>query len=274
MSGTRTSLDAREPVRLWSVTTLIKLGLGTSDALVNWAVKTTAEYAVDQQPAWAPLATADRNAAVKVLTDARWASSKKAAARGTDVHKAAEQLALGVTPDIADDVLPYVEQYRTFLDTFAPKFVMSEAPVYSPTYGYAGTCDGVMEIDGRTVAFDLKTTAHAPDSGRSRPPFGEVALQLCAYSRAEEVGLLSEMRYAGGKRYYMYDPAAQHEPMPKVDGALCIVISPYDVMPVPVRIDDEVWRHFRHVMENARWQVSTSRNVFGPPITARAKEIV
>lgn len=262
------------PVRLWSVTTLIKLGLGTSDPLVNWAVKTTAEYAVDQQAAWTPLATADRDAAVKVLTESRWAATKKAAARGTDVHKAAEQLALGVTPAIADDMLPYVDQYRTFLRDFEPTFLMSEAPVYSPTYGYAGTCDGIMEIDGQTVIFDLKTTAHAPDSDKSRPPFGEVALQLCAYSRAEQVGVLSEMRYDGrGKRYYAYDPDGKHEPMPKVDGALCIVISPYDLMAVPVRIDDEVWRHFRHVMECARWQVEVSRNVFGPPITAKATEV-
>lgn len=262
-----------DPIRLWSVTTLLKLGLGTSDALVNWAVKTTAEYAVDQQPAWAPLASADRDAAVKVLTDARWQTTKKAAARGTDIHKAAEQLALGVTPEIHDDVLPYVDQYRRFLDQFQPRFLMSEAPVYNPTHGYAGTCDGIMEVGGRTLLFDLKTTAHGPDSGKSRPPFGEVALQLCAYSRAEQVGLLSEMRYAGGKRYYMYDPDAQHEPLPKVDGALCIVISPYDLMAVPVRVDDEVWRSFRHVMEAARWQVATSRNVFGPPITQPVKEV-
>jgi len=207
-----------------------------------------------------------------VLSGSRWATSRKAAARGTDIHKAAEQIALGVTPEIEDDVLPYVEHYTAFLNEFKPKFLMSEAPVYSPTHGYAGTSDGIMEIDGKTVIFDLKTTAHAPDSGRARPPFGEVALQMCAYSRAEEVGLLSEMRYAGGKRYYIYDPAAKHEPMPKVDGALCIVISPYDLMAVPVRIDDEVWRSFRHVMEAARWQVATSRNVFGPPIT-RSREV-
>jgi len=262
-----------EPIRLWSVTSLIKLGLGTSDALVNWAVKTTAEYAVDQQTAWAPLAASDRDAAVKVLTDARWTSSKKAAARGTDIHKAAEQIALGVTPEIADDVLPFVEQYQRFLETFQPVFLMAEAPVYSPTYGYAGTSDGVMEIDGRTVIFDLKTTAHHPDSGKSRPPFGEVALQLCAYSRAEQVGVMSEMRYAAGKRYYLYDPDAQHEQMPKVDGALCIVVSPFDVMAVPVRIDDQVWRSFRHVMEAARWQIETSRNVFGPPITAKQEAV-
>lgn len=263
-----------EPARLWSVTTLAKLALGTSDPLVNWAVGTAAEYAIDNADIIGPLAQRDRAAAVKLIRDARWTSSGKAAARGTDVHKAAEALALGQTPDVEDHVLPYVDQYRRFLDQHAPTFLMSEAPVYSPTYGYAGTCDGIMELGGKRVVFDLKTTAHGPDavteSGnpKARPPFPEVALQLVAYRRAELVGVLSEMRYASGKRYYVFNPDAHHEPMPETDGAVCIVISPFDCLCVPVRTDDEVWKSWRHVMETARWQVSTSRNVFGPPITA------
>ncbi len=258
----------RAILRLWSVTTLIKLGLGTSDGLVNWSVKTTAEFAVDNYDIVAPLANRDRGAAVKLLTDARWQSSSKAAARGTELHKAAEQLALGVTAKVEDDVLPYLEQYQRFLNTYKPEFLMAEAPVYNPTYGYAGTLDGIVKIAGRTLVCDIKTTAHAPDSGKSRPPFPEVALQLTAYKNAEWVGLLSEMRYASGKRYYLYDPGAQHQPMPETDGAICVVISPYDYMVIPVRTDEETWRHFRHVMECARWQVAVSRNVFGPPITA------
>lgn len=263
-----------EPIRLWSVTTLVKLGLGTSDALVNWAVGTAAEYAIDNADIIGPLAARDRDAAVKLIRDSRWSTSGKAATRGTDVHKAAEALALGQQPDVDDHVLPYVGQYRRFLDEHAPTFLMSEAPVYNPTFGYAGTLDGIMELGGKRVVFDIKTTQHAPDSGRSRPPFPEVALQLTAYRRAEQVGLLSEMRYASGKRYYLYNPDAQHEPMPDTDGAVCIVISPYDLMVVPVRTDDGVWKAFRHVMEAARWQVSTSKNVFGPPITAPAREEV
>lgn len=256
-----------ETVNLWSVTTLIKLGLGTGDALVNWAVRTTAEYAIDKQDAWAPLATADRNAAVKVLCDARWQKSGLAAARGSDLHRAAEQLALGQTPDVEEHILPYVQQYQRFLETHEPEFLMAEAPVYSPSQHYAGTCDGVMVLGGRPVIFDIKTT-DKPLDARSRPPYPEVALQLVAYARAELVGLLSEKREANYKRYYVFDPAAHHEPMPVVDGAVCIVVSPYDCRIIPVRIDDEVYRCFRHVKECARWQVDVSRRVIGPEITA------
>lgn len=268
-------------MNLWSVTSLIKLGLGTSEGLVRWRSGEVAGAAYDRFPILKSFVEdGDRAGAVKWLQDQPFAKSGQAAARGMEVHKAAEQFALGQTPDVEDHVLPYVEQYRRFLDEHAPTFLMSEAPVYSPTYGYAGTCDGVMELGGKRVVFDIKTTAHGPDavtdSGapKSRPPFSEVALQLTAYRRAELVGVLSEQRYASGKRYYVYQPDAQHEPMPETDGAVCIVISPYDKLVVPVRTDDVVWNSWRHVMEAARWQVATSRDVFGPPITAPAREEV
>lgn len=263
-----------EPLRLWSVTTLAKIGLGTSDPLVNWAVMTTAGAAYDKIGVLeAFVKEGDREGAVNWLKDQRWQKSGQAAARGTDLHTAAEALALGQKPEVEDHILPYVHQYQQFLHDFRPTFLMAEAPVYHPTLGYAGTCDGILELDGQRLLFDLKTTDKAPDSGKSRPPYAEVALQMAAYRNAEWVGVLSEMRYASGKRYYIYDPDAAHEPMPETDGAICIVISPYDYMVVPVRTDAEVFKHFRHVMECARWQVTVSRNVFGPPIGAPTREV-
>lgn len=262
-------------VRLWSVTSLLKLGLGTSDALVNWAVNTTAAAAFDRYKILAQfIEDGDRDGAIKWLKDQRWQKSGAAAARGTNLHKAAESLALGVTPeDVEPAVMPYVEQYRKFLTDFAPEFLMSEAPVYNTTAGYAGTLDGIAVIEGQRVVFDVKTTEHAPDSGKSRPPFPETALQLCAYRNATEVGVLSEQRYEGGKRYYVYDSDVQHELMPETDGAVCIVVSPHDYMVVPVRTDEVVWKAFRHVMEAARWQVETSRTVVGPPVSPHAREV-
>jgi hypothetical protein len=258
-----------EPLRLWSVTTLIKLGLGTSEALVNWAVRTTAEYAVDQREAWVPLANSDRDGALELLAKSRYRSSGKAAARGTDLHKAAEQLALGQEPDVEDHILPYLEQYRRFLKEHQPEFLLAEAPVYAPRFGYAGTLDAVIKLGDTTVVADLKTTPHGPDSGRSRPPYEESALQLCAYKNAEVVGLLAERRMVGGKRYYSFSPDAPHEPMPATDGAVVITVSPYDYAVTPVRVDDAVFKAFRHVMECARWRVETGRNVFGPQIAPR-----
>ena len=261
--------------QFYSVTSLIKLGLGTSGPLVHWNAKMPAETAYDKFKTLAAFREDnDRDGAVKWLMDSRWKKSGDAAARGTDVHTAAEALALVQTPEVEDHILPYVEQYRAWLDRFVPAFVMSEAAVYNPRYRYAGTCDGVMDVQGRRVIFDLKTTDRGPETERMRPPYSEIALQLCAYARAELVGVLAERVETQRGRYYVYNPANQHEPMPAVDGALAIVISPSDCRAIPVRIDDDVWRAFGAARAAAMWQTETSKTVFGPEITATAKEEV
>jgi hypothetical protein len=257
-----------EPLKLWSVTTLLKLGLGTSDALVNWAVRTTAEAAVDRRTVLdAMLKDGDRDGAVKWLADQRWAKSGAALARGTDIHRAAEARALGEPVEVEVQNLPLLEQYDRFLSEFQPEFLMAEAPCYHPKAGYAGTLDSIAIIDGQRVVLDIKTTDKGKDSTKMRPPYPETALQLAAYRHATEVGVLSEQRYAGGKRYYLYDESAKHEPMPEVDGAVCLVVSPDDYLVVPVRTDEQVFRYFRHVVECARWSVSESRGVFGAPLS-------
>lgn len=260
-------------LHLYSVTTLIKEGLGTPRGLVNWHATQPLRWAAENIDAFAALVKADPDAAVNTAADSRYAKSGKAAARGTDLHTAAEALALGQQPDVEPHILPYVDQYRMFLERHEPEFLMAEAPVYNVAQHYAGTCDGIMRLGGRTVIFDLKTTDKPPDA-KSRPPYPEVALQLCAYARAELVGLLSEKREVNYRRYYVYSPDQHHEPMPPVDGAVCIVVSPYDCRVFPVRIDDEVYRAFLHVRECARWRIDISGRVIGPQITAPAPEEV
>ena len=258
---------ATAELKLWSVTTLIKLGLGEGPGLVKWKIRQPAELAYDQfKILQSFIDQGDRDAAVKWLTDRPYSESQRAALRGTAIHQVAEKLALGERPEITPAQEPYVRHYRRWLEHFRPRFLMAEAPVYNPTEHYAGTLDGIVELDGRRLVVDYKTTEHPPGGEKRRPPFPEVALQLCAYRQAEHVGVLSEQRYAGGRRYYLYDPAARHEPMPATDGALCIVLSPFDCVAVPVRTDDEVWDTFLHVTECARWEIGNGRGLFGPPL--------
>ena len=259
-------------VKLWSATSLISLALGIPKPLNEWHVRTACETAFDK---FATLKAfhedGDRDGAVKWLKDSRWTKTGAAAARGTDVHKAAEALALGTVPEVEPDIEPYVVQYRRFLEDFSPEFLMAEAPVYNLTHGYAGTLDAIAKIDGQTVVMDMKTTAHGPNSGKSRPPFPEVALQLTLYRNAELVGLLADRREISYRRYYVLDPEVQHtEPMPETSGAVCLVISPEDYLLVPVDTSERIWRACRHMIEVARFQVETSKGVFGPPIAPKA----
>lgn len=265
--------------KLWSVTTLIGDGLGKGEGLIRWSVRQTAETAIDKRKTVATmLEESGREAAIKWLCESRFQTSERAKLRGTDVHAVAEALALGLAPpEIAPEqravIKPYVDQLTRWLDRWKPTYLLAEAPVYNLTHRYAGTCDGIMELEGRRFIFDYKTTEYPPDGDKARPPWPEVALQLCAYARAEYVGVISEQRYDGrSKRYYLFDPTSQHEPMPPVDGALCIVISPYDCFAQPVRIDDEVWETFLYVQECARWQTETSRDVFRGGVLDAPKE--
>lgn len=251
---------------MYSVTTLLSEGL-PKPALVAWAARVTAERAYDKGSILgAYLREQDRAAAIKWLTDARWETSGKAAARGSDIHKAAEQYALGITPTVEPDIEPYVAQYRRFLDEHRPVFLLAEAAVFNLTYNYAGTLDAIVELDGRTVLLDMKTTDKGPDA-KTRPPYPEVALQATAYARAELIGVGGvERREKGSRRYYIYDPAAHHEPMIHVDGAVALIVSPVDYQLVPLRTDDEVWQAFQAVREVARWSLNTAKTAIGPSI--------
>ena len=260
-------------VELVSATTLIKDALGTSPGLVNWAVNTTAEAAYDRQAILRQFhEDGDRAGAIKWLRDQRFAKTGAAAARGTDVHRVAEQLHLGNVIEYDEAIEPYVAQYTRFLEDFSPQFMLAEAPVYNLTFKYAGTLDGVAVIDGRQLVVDLKTTAHGPDSGKSRPPFPEVALQLTLYRRAELVGLLADRKEIQYRRYYVYDPEAHAEPMPEVEGGVCIVVSPEDYMVVPVDTSERIWTYCRHVIQVAKFQTEQAKTVFGPPISPQPQE--
>jgi hypothetical protein len=265
--------DRPPPARLWSVTTLIKLGLGTSDPLVNWAVNTTAAAAYDRIKILNQFADdGDRDGAISWLIGQRWQKSGKAMARGTELHKAAEKLALGKDPEVEEHIQPYLEQYLKFLNDHHPEFLMAEAPVYNLTHGYAGTLDAIVRLEGEPLVADIKTTEWGPDAltprgdPKMRPPFPEVALQLCGYRRAELVGLLAERREVDRRRYYVFDHSMQHEPMPETSGAVCVVISPVDYTVTLIRTDELVWKSFRHVIACARWTVEVSRQVIGAQV--------
>jgi hypothetical protein len=263
-----------DSVRLWSVTTLIKDALGTSKGLVEHNKRVVAGICFDRVKMLQQFVEdGDRDGAIKWALDKYWDDLGAAAMRGSEVHRAAESYALGIVPEIADEHQGYVDQYRRVLEDFRPEFLMAEAPVYNLTMSYAGTLDGIAVIDGKTVVVDIKTTAHGPDSGKSRPPFPEVALQLTLYRHAEKVGLLADRREVYYRRYYEFNPESHTEPMPEVEGGVCIVVSPEDYMVVPVDTSERVWLACRHMLQVARFQNETAKTVFGPPIAAPTKEV-
>lgn len=270
--------EAADDNLVWSVTTLLKAGTPRGDALVGWAAKVTAEAALEYRAAINTMMEQEppqRDAALEMLTKARFRKTKLAMARGTDVHAAAEAINLGLEPpaDFPAALLPWVEQYRLFLSDFKPTFRLAEAPVFNLTHRYAGTLDSIVEIDGKSYLLDVKTHDKDPDAS-SRPPYPDIALQLVAYRNAELVGIGEvTRREIYGRRYYVYEPeSASYVDMPQVDGALALAISPYDYRLVPVRVDDEIFTQFLYVKEVARWNLQVSKTVLGPQVTKRGDD--
>lgn len=260
-----------EPQQFWSVTSLIGEGV-PKPALVGWSANTVATRAWDKfRTLQGFVDDGDRAGAIKWLADARWEKSESAAARGTSVHAIVEAYALGETPAIEPGLEGYAEQIRRFLDDHQPEFEASEAPVYNTTYNYAGTLDMIVHLGGQRVIVDAKTTDKTPDA-KSRPPYGEVALQLAAYSRCDLLGLSPPtIAERFRRRYYTYDPDNEFVPVGELDGAFALVVSPVDYLLVPVRIDDEVFRSFLAARAVARFQIEISKRVFGTPPRPKAK---
>ena len=138
--------------RLWSATTII--GVLDKPALVPWAALETATAAVDEQPIWrSRLEHEGREEAIDWLKKSRYRRRKgrrSSTELGTAVHKAAEHKAIYGhyrTEDANDaELRPFLVQFDRFLDAFQPRYIAAEVTVFSPTYGYAGTCDGFFEL--------------------------------------------------------------------------------------------------------------------------------
>lgn len=90
-----------------------------------------------------------------------------AAEKGTNVHRAIEQMLEGKKPQwIADNGYANysLEEWRMILrfadfwNTRKPKLIHSELHVFSYYYKYAGTIDLVVEMDGELWVIDIKTS--------------------------------------------------------------------------------------------------------------------
>lgn len=112
---------------------------------------------------------------------------------GTEVHEAIEQI-LNITArtgqyektDIVEVQSPEAEKalkaFRNWLLDTAPRVLAAEEIVYSLQHHYSGTFDALLEIDGKVVLADVKTTNASKDAPLGIYP--EYFLQLGAYSLA------------------------------------------------------------------------------------------
>lgn len=263
--------------RLWSVTTLI--GCLDKAALPQWSAIETAKAAVDDVKVWqSRLANEGRDSAIDYLKNARFRSAKgqrSAKDLGTVVHKACEDYALtGVRPDVDPEIRPFLVQFDKFLQEFQPTYLAVETTIYSPTFGYAGTCDAFVSIGGQRLIMDYKTSRDTFDGrGNHKSPYSEVALQLAGYRFAEMAAVWRARRFEHFRRRYYLLSVTERDlavPVPEVDGGVALQLTPDYYALHPVRCDEAVHEAFLYVLEAARWHYETSKDVIGHPMTPPA----
>ena len=296
-----------DDLRCYSVTTII--GALDKPALLYWVGEMTAVAAIGSNSWKAMLSDCDDGcqhdsaqtcAAVKWLRDARFRRPKNrlsATDLGTVVHQVCEEYALsGARPDkprIAEiihtvggpgvdlniegpTVATMLDRFDEWLQKFTPAYQATEVSVYSPTYGYAGTTDGFLTIDGVRFIIDYKTSRESVDSkGKPKSPYPEVALQLAAYRHAELAAVWRpRVHEKWRRRYYLLSPAEQKlaVAVPEVDTGLCIHITPQACEAFPVRCDAPIHEQFLYVQEAFRWANETADTVIGRPLQP-AKEV-
>ena len=259
--------------RFWSVTTII--GVLDKPALQYWAANETAAAAVRDVEAWQAIErSSGTDEAKRWIAGARYRTprgERTAKDLGTAVHEACEKYALtGKVPELDDETRPFFEQFDGWLQKFSPVYQATEVTVYSPTYGYAGTCDGFFTIDGERLIFDLKTSKKSYDGrGNPTPIYPETALQLAAYRYAELAAVWRPRRFEEfRRRYYLLSHAEANEalPVPEVDGGLAIKITPEHCIGYTMRCGEAVHRSFLYAIEMARWQFEQSKHAVGDPL--------
>jgi hypothetical protein len=205
------------------VTTILGATL-PKPALIEWAGKTTAGYAVDY---WEDLADLPPSKRLDRLNRARFEDRDAAANRGTEVHALAERHMAGDEVEIPDELEGHFRAYESFLAEWRPVATAVELVVGHRTMGYCGTVDVVADLaDNNRWLLDYKTSR----SGI----FPETALQGCAYRRAE-VFLDND-----GQEHDMAELGIE-----RVGGLHLRADGTFDLYPLAT--DDDVWAYFRHL---------------------------
>jgi ATP-dependent exoDNAse (exonuclease V) beta subunit len=275
----------------FSVTTILKAL--SNPALEYWAIKRAAQDALDRQATWnAMLAEEGATETIKWLCKARYRSPKLelgADQLGSVVHKACEYYALsGQKPDrdwVADMVRALgsatievdsevdvvgrmLNQFDAWLQRFQPEYTAAEMPVFSERFGYAGSLDAILTLDGVQLITDYKTRREPLTAkGEAQTPYAETALQLSAYRHADLGGVFRARRYENPqkRRYYLLSPTEKDlsVKMPPVNGGLCIILTPQSCEAYPIRCDQEVFEFFLYTFEAWRWLEDVSKRVVG-----------
>jgi len=206
------------------ITTLIGKGV-PKPALINWAPRMSADFAIDHWDELLEMSPSERH---KALAFAHRNVASDAAERGTLVHALVAHMTTGEELDVPEAFTGHVDAWLQFDHDWRPQVMLAEAMVINRRHRYAGTLDLVARLaDGRTWLLDYKTGL--------KGVYPEAALQLSAYRYAET--------YLNAR--------GEEMPMPAIDQAGAIELKADGYRLLPVQTDDLTFRTFLYVQQVA-----------------------
>lgn len=228
--------------RIPSVTTII--GNATpKPALIYWAAREAANWAathVDLLPA------IGEDDWIGQASKAHERARNKAAVRGTDVHRDAQQLVRGEPVDVPDERRDITAQAVDFMDAWGVHEIAAERPAYNIQWKYGGTFDLIARLnDGQVWMLDWKT---------GKGPWTEQTLQLAAYAKCDAYR----------------DEHGNDVPMPAIDRMGFVMLSDggWDFVPVVGNADSlfSAFTHMRRVSDFVEWTTPNRSGVAKWPV--------
>jgi hypothetical protein len=130
------------------------------------------------------------------------------------------------------------DRFAKFLNYYKPEFTGTEFTVWSDTFGYAGTADISMKINGAHVLVDTKT-------GKGCYP--ETGMQLAALAKADVI----------------LHPDGREEPVPHYDAYAILHLRPRSYTLVPVHKIGEAFETFLALKRVFDWNITDAQETLG-----------
>lgn len=115
-------------------------------------------------------------------------------------------------PESCEDIMGYVESWRSFLRSVKHKIIAIEERVYQPVWRFAGTLDRRMSINGKPFIVDIKTGSAEPWHALQTAAYGLCFTPNAGYERAavylESDGRFKFVQHRDGNDTTVFAPCA------------------------------------------------------------------
>lgn len=239
--------------RVPSVTGVMKML--DKPALIAWAARMSAGYAVDHWDELAGMAVSQR---YRLIEDARFERNREAKEKGKRIHSLAEKLGIEGEAQPPEHLVGQVEAVARFLDHWEFTTLATEAAVANTDYLYSGTLDTILESPKLGVCLlDWKTGA--------KGPYQDMALQLAGYRNCNvRLERTERLGPRGGRSLIDVE-----YPMIEVDGCYVAKVLPDDVELYPARAEAAEFQSFLYLRELWEWvdhATNPKSDGYDPPI--------